>query len=141
MLCFKISSDARFFAILHPTLQEIVLDLTNGIWKEKTGEEDLVLSELWRDHDDTVASYRAAGLDPPKISVHELLPCRGADVSVRRRLDGAYLPDAQVKEVVEELNQRWQYHLTDRYQVALFHDVRGPHIHLQVRPGTETKRR
>lgn len=135
MLAFKRAADAEHFAILHPTLKEILVEIVNGIWREETGGDLVVVTELWRSRDETIARYRSAGLQPPEASVHEQVPCRGADLSVLAiTAEGA-------RKVVSRVNTRWRYEAAETHQVALFHDVAGVHLHLQVRPGDETRRR
>jgi len=155
MLCFARPVVAAQVALLHPTLWTIVQAIANGLWLEHTGQDNLVVTELFRTHDQTVALYTRAGLAAPAASVHEsvkvagdaLSGCRGADLSVRMARPGLrydewpFLPTSMVRHLVRAVNERWRYQQSEQHQVALFHAVSGPHVHLQVRPQGETVRR
>lgn len=152
MLTFVRSATARDVATLHPTLWAIVREIADVLWLEHTGQENVYVTELWRSREETLRQYRSAGLPPPAFSVHEavkvlgdpLSGCRGADLSVRmfragqRYEDWPRLPVPVCREVVAAINRRWRYQESEAHQVALYHSVTGPHVHLQVRPGSET---
>jgi|SRR6187431_549073 len=135
MIAFKRMIDAEHYAILHPRLKDILSEIVGGIWHEETGDDLVVVTELWRSREETIARYRSAGLQPPAASVHEQVPCRGADLSILA------VGERAAKKVVARVNTRWRYEASENHEVALFHDVAGVHIHLQCRPGDETRRR
>lgn len=159
MLIFKDSREAFETGLLHPTLRTIVRELADGLWQKLTNQEHLVVTELWRSREQTIARYASAGLPPPAFSVHEavkenghpLSGCRGADISVRNAnaglaagrpyQDWPFLDPALCRQVVVAINAEWRYQESERHQVALYHNIDGVHIHLQVRPGDETLRR
>jgi hypothetical protein len=155
VLTFARSSIARDVASLHPTLWQIVRELADGMWFEYTSQENMIVTEMFRTHDETVRIYTEAGLTPPAASVHEAVRvlgdpwsgCRGADISVRmarpgmRYQDWSYLPSTLIRACVTAINKRWRYQESEAHQVALFHDIAGLHVHLQVRSGQETIRR
>jgi hypothetical protein len=152
MLTFVRSYVAHDVASLHPTLWSIVREIADWMWAEYTHQENVYVTQLWRSHDETVRIYREAGLPPPASSVHEAARvlgdpwsgCRGADLSVRMYRAGQpydtwpTLPPSVVRELVAAVNQKWRYQSGEQHQVALFHHVSGPHVHLQCRPGQET---
>lgn len=155
MLTFARSSIARDVASLHPTLWQIVRELADGMWFEYTSQENMIVTEMFRTHDETVRIYTEAGFTPPAASVHESVRvfgdpwsgCRGADISVRmarpgmRYQDWPFLPATVVRKAVTAINNRWRYQESEAHQVALFHSVAGTHLHLQCRPERETVRR
>ena len=159
MLIFKHVKTALEARLLHPTLWAILAELADGQWKRLTNQEHLIVTELWRSREQTIARYASAGLPPPAFSVHEatkepgnaLSGCRGADVSVRNAnaglashkeyADWPFLDPDLCRLVADRLNERWRYQETEAHQVALYHAVDGVHIHLQCRADNETVRR
>lgn len=155
MLCFPRNHVAKEVALLHPTLWTIVQEIADSLWLRHVGQADVYVTQIFRTHDQTIAIYQAAGLPPPASSVHESVKiagdpmsgCRGCDLSVRMVRPGQrydewpFLSPSPIRDLVAAVNQRWQYQESDAHQVALYHSVSGPHVHLQVRPSNETKRR
>jgi hypothetical protein len=156
MIAFKQVSIASEMRLLHPRLAHILGWIGDtDVWRRTTGCSFFVITCLFRSRDQTVKLYEEAGKAPPAVSVHECvkLPmdpwsgCRGADISARRpSLTAPYgqwefLPDDVLHRFVEEVNSAWRYHEAERYNVALYHSVSGPHVHLQVARLDETKRR
>lgn len=155
MIRFKDLDSAYELRLLHATLYGLLRWIVEEVaWEQATGEPDLIVTEVWRSRAETIRIYEAAGLVPPAVSVHELTKemgdpwsgCRGLDLSIRRPGIGPYeswrvIPDAQVLAFVALVNGAWRYQASEAHQVALFHDVSGPHVHLQVARGDETKRR
>jgi hypothetical protein len=152
MLTFVRSATARDVGMLHPTLWKILREIVDVLWLEHTGQSNVYVTELWRPREETIRLYQSAGLAPPAFSVHETAKvlgdpwsgCRGADLSVRttragqRYEDWPRLPVPVCREVVAAINRRWRYQESEAHQVALYHSVTGPHVHLQVRPDQET---
>lgn len=104
----------------------------------------MLVTDLYRPREETVEIYVAAGETPPRVSVHEVKPCRGADVAVRVPAgDGRWeqLSFGTARAIEGAVNAAWRYQESEAHQVALFHDIAGAHIHLQCRPGDETRRR
>jgi hypothetical protein len=159
MLIFKATKTALEARLLHPTLWTILAELADGEWKRLTNQEHVVVTEVWRSREQTIARYASAGIAPPVFSVHEavkevgvhLSGCRGVDISVRdanaglaaRRpyADWPFLEPQLCRLVADQINERWCYQESDAHQVALYHAVDGPHVHLQVRAQGETVRR
>lgn len=155
MIRFKDLASAYELRLLHPRLYDILSWIVDdGVWKAATGEPDLVITEVWRSRQETLRIYEEAGLPAPAISVHETIKelgnhwsgCRGLDLSIRRPISGSYdgwpliVPD-QVVAFVARVNATWLYHPEDRFKVALYHSVAGPHVHLQVARENVTVRR
>jgi len=159
MLIFKTTKTALEARLLHPTLWTILAELADSQWKQLTNQDHLVVTELWRSREQTIARYATSGLARPAFSVHESVKeagaafsgCRGADISVRNATAGlsARTPyadwpfiDADIcRMVADRINSSWRYQDSEAHQVALYHAVAGVHIHLQCRPGNETVRR
>ncbi len=153
MIACKTKAEAWQIHWLHPRLWEIVCWLEEELWHKITAQHVMVLTEIFRTREETTALY--AGRIPPASSVHECKPERGAvlsgtrgvDISDRRVVAG--LPywewpkmTAGIMELVEhEINRTWQYRESNAHQVAVYHDVKGTHLHLQCRPEDETVRR
>lgn len=153
MICFKTTGELDEWRGVHPILKEVVKDWAE-IWGLITGAPLVVITEIYRSHQESVEIYAAAGLVAPAVSVHETRPeqwvelsgIRGVDASTRAPRSGQYSgwphsPDGHVEQAVQELNQRWIYQAGGAHQVALYHSVGGKHVHLQCRPGSETHRR
>lgn len=152
MLAFVRSHLAHDVAMLHPTLWRIVREIADWMWLEYTNQENVYVTSLWRSRAETVRLYEEAGVAPPAASVHEAVRmlgdpwsgCRGADLSVRMQRPGQpydtwpLLPPKVSRAFVEAVNKKWRYQESEAHQVALYHAVSGPHIHLQVRPEQET---
>lgn len=155
MLAFERSHIAKETALLHPTLWTILRLIADGLWFEHTQQENVIVTQIFRTRAQTIAIYQAAGLTPPDSSVHESVKiagdamsgCRGCDLSVRMARPGmrydewSFLPSTRVRAFVDAVNATWRYQESEAHQVALYHSVSGPHVHLQVRPNDETKRR
>lgn len=160
MIKFRTVGDSIEMRLLHPRLAEIVTWLVDGgTWSAITGTRDAIVTEVWRSRQQTVAIYEAAGLAPPAASVHEAIKtvgnplsgCRGIDFSARDGDRGAILglpyehwpmlSTERLKALETRINAIWQYNAADDKQVALVHSVSGVHLHLQVRPDAETRRR
>jgi hypothetical protein len=155
MLTFVRTATAHDVASLHPTLWRILREVADQLWLEHTGQENVYVTELWRSREATLRLYQEAGMTPPATSVHEAVRvlgdpwsgCRGADLSVRmhrpgqRYEDWPMLPPKVCRDAAAAINRRWQYQATEEHQVALYHAVSGPHIHLQVREQQETSPR
>jgi hypothetical protein len=130
---------------LHPTLEQILRETADGLWQLHTGQEYVIVTDIYRTHEETIRIYSEAGLKPPVVSVHEL--GRGVDLSVRMATPGRtyqewpFLPAKLIREYVSAVNRRWRYQESEEHQVALYHNVAGVHVHLQCRPGGETVRR
>lgn len=155
MIRFKDLHSAHELRLLHGRLYAILTWIVDeGVWTAATGEPDLVVTEVWRSRAETIRIYEAAGVPPPAVSVHETVQeigdpwsgCRGLDLSVRRPGPGAYetwplMPQDEIRAFVAAVNGAWCYHPEERFQVALYHSVSGPHVHLQVARGDVTQRR
>ena len=141
MIILKGQTEWGELHLLHPTLLR-VLQYADSIWGRYTGEQVMVITCIYRDRDETVRIYNQAGKKPPRVSVHELLPCRGLDLGVRRvrpTLDYGSWPlmaDEMGFRLASDINQKWCYQESEDHQVALYHNVSGPHIHTQVRDET-----
>lgn len=155
MLTFVRSHTSYDVATLHPTLRRILFEIADGLWADETNQENVYVTCLWRCRDDTVRLYAEAGLPVPAFSVHEAVRvlgdpmsgCRGADLSVRMQRYGQpyetwpMLPPQVARRLVDAVNRRWRYQESEEHQVAIYHAVSGPHVHLQCRPGNETGER
>ena len=145
--------------LLHATLQAVFRDIVDRFWVESIGERTLVVTEIFRTRAQTIAYYQAAGLPVPDSSPHETVKiqgnpytgCRAFDISDRSAdrgigggLEYAMWPHLEVEkltDLVKRVNHEWRYEPSERHQVALLHNVRGRHLHFQVRPDQETGRR
>jgi hypothetical protein len=160
VLCFKRVEEAFEYRLLHPTLDKIVRWMVEDrIWWDETGEEEAVVTEVWRSQQETERIYAAAGLPAPKASVHgdrkdpmnALSGCRGIDFSVRSFSAGCrsgrpyaewpFIDRDMLVRLVARINGAWRYQKSEAHQVAVLHDISGLHLHLQVRQGDETQRR
>ena len=155
MLCFARTNVAAQVALLHPTLWTIVQEIAGGLWLEHTAQEHVVVTDLFRTHEQTVAFYARAGLPVPdddghasiKVNGDPLSGCRAADLGVRMQRPGMrwdewpLLPTDLVRALVRAVNERWRYQANDAQQVAQFNTAGEPHVHVGVRPGNETVRR
>lgn len=159
MVLFKSSVQVFQTHLMHSVLATVFRDVVDRFWWETIGERTLVVTEIWRSRDQTIAYYQAAGLPVPEASPHETVKipmdpfsgCRAFDISdrsadrgLREGLDYGMWPHLEVEKLtalVRRVNHEWRYEPSERHQVALLHNVRGRHLHFQVRPANETERR
>lgn len=109
------------------------LQVVVGVAAAAAAELDcaLTVTSVARLLEDTQRIYREAGLEPPKRpGVHDVIPTRGADAVPVTALHCRY-SIAELGPMLEHrLNQLIEY--PRGYQAALWHDVQGAHLHLQV---------
>lgn len=160
MLLFRKVAESLEMRLLHPRLVQIVEWLhEDGVWELHLDTPLIPVTDVWRSRQQTVRIYEAAGQPPPAYSVHETTKAmwdpmsgtRGIDLSARdarvglmRQLTYAQWPMhdmVRLEQLEAAINASWRYNTADDKQVALLHSVSGLHLHLQVRPGDETKRR
>lgn len=116
-----------------------VLDWLDTYVKEKYGAE-ITVTCVERSRKETLLAYASAinpltgqcyEPDDVPFSPHESRPCRAADVRSRDFTVG------QCKEIEGALNKEWRYDMTrPNKRACIYHDVAGPHFHVQCHPKT-----